>query len=369
MKILHISGAKGWGGNEQQIIYIVPQLNELNVENIVYGINNSVLQQECNKVKIPFIDVKTRKLNKYINYKHLAKTIKEFKPDIVHLHTSDSLMFFLVSHLIYRFKTKLIFSKKGVGVSGSFLSKLKYNNNSFDSIICVSKMVQDSFGKTLNASTLKKTVVINDSVSLSILNNTSSINIRELYNIPKEKFIVGNIANHTNAKDLYTLIDVLAELKHNFKRKDIVFIQVGEFSKKTDRLKQYAIDKRVFKDIVFMDKVKNASSLNTQFDVFLLTSQREGGPTSLLEAMLIGIPVVSTKVGVVSDIIIDGENGFIADIKDSKSLANKTALLLDNKDLQKQFSEKGKVIIKEQFTAKYIAQKTLEEYQKVVAKN
>ncbi|MFT5752827.1 MAG: glycosyltransferase involved in cell wall biosynthesis [Flavobacterium sp.] len=369
MKILHISGAKGWGGNEQQIIYIVPQLNELNVENIVYGINNSVLQQECNKVKIPFIDVKTRKLNKYINYKHLAKTIKEFKPDIVHLHTSDSLMFFLVSHLIYRFKTKLIFSKKGVGVSGSFLSKLKYNNNSFDSIICVSKMVQDSFGKTLNASTLKKTVVINDSVSLSILNNTSSINIRELYNIPKEKFIVGNIANHTNAKDLYTLIDVLAELKHNFKRKDIVFIQVGEFSKKTDRLKQYAIDKRVFKDIVFMDKVKNASSLNTQFDIFLLTSQREGGPTSLLEAMLISIPVVSTKVGVVSDIIIDGENGFIAKIKDSKSLAEKVQLLLDNKELQNQFSEKGKVIIKEQFTAKYIAQKTLEEYQKVVAKN
>jgi hypothetical protein len=117
-------------------------------------------------------------------------------------------MFFLVSNLIYRFKTKLIFSKKGVGVSGSFLSKLKYNNNSFDSIICVSKMVQDSFGKTLNASTLKKTVVINDSVSLSILNNTSSINIRELYNIPKEKFIVGNIANHTNAKT-DTLIDVL----------------------------------------------------------------------------------------------------------------------------------------------------------------
>ena len=106
-------------------------------------------------------------------------------------------------------------------------------------------------------------------VSLNILNESSKINIRELYNIPKEKFIVGNIANHTNAKDLYTLINVLAELKHNFKRKDIVFIQVGEFSKKTDRLKQYAIDKKVFKDIVFMDKVKNASSLNTQFDAFL----------------------------------------------------------------------------------------------------
>lgn len=369
MKILHISGAKGWGGNEQQIIYIVPQLNELNVENIVYGINNSVLKEECSKVNIPFFGCNTKKLNKFSNYKHLANIIKIQQPDIVHLHTSDSVMFFLLTNLIYRFKAKLIFSKKGVGVSGSFLSKLKYNNKRIDSIICVSKMVQDSFGKTLNEETLKKTVVINDSVSLNILGESSKIDIRELYNIPKEKFIIGNIANHTNAKDLYTLIDVLAELKHNFNRKDIVFIQVGEFSKKTDRLKQYAIDKKVFKDIVFMDKIKNASSLNTQFDAFLLTSQREGGPTSLLEAMLIGIPVVSTKVGVVSDIIIDGENGFMAEIKDSKSLAEKTVQLLNSKELQKQFSEKGEAIIKEQFTAKYIAQKTLEEYQKVVAKN
>lgn len=369
MKILHISGAKGWGGNEQQIIYIVPKLNELKVENIVYGINNSILQNECNKLNIPFIGVTTRKLNKFSNYKHLAQVIKNNKPDIVHLHTSDSLMFFLISNLIYKFKTKLIFSKKGVGVSGSILSKLKYNNTRLDSIICVSKMVQDSFGKTLNKSTFKKTVVINDCVSLNILNNKSFINIRELYNIPEDKFIVGNIANHTNAKDLFTLIEVLAELKHNLKRNDIVFIQVGEFSKKTDSLKKYAIDKKVFKDIVFMDKIKNASSLNTQFDAFLLTSQREGGPTSLLEAMLIGIPVVSTKVGVVSDIVIDGENGFISDIKDCKSLAKKIAQLLDNKNLQKQFSEKGKAIIEEQFTAKFIAQKTLDEYQKIVTKN
>ncbi|MFC4739724.1 glycosyltransferase family 4 protein [Flavobacterium ponti] len=367
MKILHISGAKGWGGNEQQIIYIVPQLNELNVENIVYGINNSVLQDECNKVNIPFVSCKKRKLNKYSNYKHLATTIKHHKPDIVHLHTSDSLMFFLMSNLIYRFNVKLVFSKKGVGVSGSILSKLKYNSKRLDSIICVSKMVQDSFGQTLNKMTLSKTVVINDSVSLNILNESSKISIRKLYNIPNEKFIVGNIANHTNAKDLFTLIDVLAELKHNLKRDDIVFIQVGEFSKKTDTLKQYAIEKKVFKDIVFMDKIKNASSLNSQFDCFLLTSQREGGPTSLLEAMLIGVPVVSTKVGVVSDIIIDGENGFISEIKDSKSLAEKTVQLLDNRDLQNKFSEKGKAIMREQFTAKYIAQKTLEEYQKLVA--
>lgn len=369
MKILHISGAKGWGGNEQQIIYIVPQLNKLNVENVVFGINNSVLQDECNKINVPFIAIKTKKLKNFSNYKHLANVIKDYKPDVVHLHTSDSLMFFLFANLLYSFKTKLIFSKKGIGTSGSFLSKLKYNHKRIDAIICVSKMVQNSFGKILNKETFHKTAVVNDCVSLDILEKPSKINIRNLYNIPKEKYIVGNIANHTNAKDLFTLIDVLVEIIHNFKRDDIVVIQVGEFSSITDSLKQYAIEKKVYKNIVFMDKVKNASSLNTQFDCFLLTSQREGGPTSLLEAMLIGIPVVTTNVGIVSDIIIDGENGYVAAIKDSKSLAKKTQILIDNKVLQNQFSAKGKAIIKEKLTAKYIAQKTLEEYEKVIAIN
>ena len=54
MKILHISGAKGWGGNEQQIIYILPKLNALGVQNIVCGLKNSVLEKECEKNNISF---------------------------------------------------------------------------------------------------------------------------------------------------------------------------------------------------------------------------------------------------------------------------------------------------------------------------
>jgi glycosyltransferase involved in cell wall biosynthesis len=254
-----------------------------------------------------------------------------------------------------------------MGVSGSFLSKLKYNNSQLDSIICVSRSVQNSFGKILSPKNREKIVVVNDCVSLDVLNYNAAIDIRKLYNIPESKFIIGNIANHTNAKDLYTLIDVLYELKNRVNREDIVFIQIGEYSKITDQLKQYATDKKVLRNIVFMGEVKNASSLNTQFDAFLLTSQREGGPTSLLEAMLLQVPVVSTKVGIVSDILIDGENGFVTDVKDSKSLAKKIQLLLDNKDLQVQFKQKGNKIIKESLTAKSIAQKTFGEYQRVLS--
>ena len=96
MKILHISDAKGWGGNEQQMIYLMPSLNKLNIDNIVFGIKESVLQDECRINNIAFIAAKTKKINKLKNYWYLANVIKNHKPDIVHLHTSNSLMFFLL---------------------------------------------------------------------------------------------------------------------------------------------------------------------------------------------------------------------------------------------------------------------------------
>ena len=206
MKIVHISGANGWGGNEQQILYIIPELEKLNVENVVFGIENSILQQQCLENSIPFIPVKDRKLNKRKNYSFLSKTIKDYRPDIVHLHTSDSLTFFMVAKILYSLKVRAVFSKKGMGVSGSFLSTIKYNYVGINSIICVSKKVQESFGQILSNKNKAKTVVIHDCVSLEIKNLKSTLNLREKYNISSDSFIVGNIANHSAAKDLFTLL-------------------------------------------------------------------------------------------------------------------------------------------------------------------
>jgi L-malate glycosyltransferase len=369
MKILHVSGARGWGGNEQQIIYIVPKLNQLGVQNYVFGLDNSVLQKECLQAEIAFVGLQKKKLNKFSNFSAFAHTLKTQNPDIIHLHTSDSLTFFYFFSLFNKVKAKIIFSKKGIGESGSYLSKLKYNSRKLDSIICVSKNVQDSFGKVLNKRTKSKTVVINDCVSLDIIKNTSNLELRKLYNISANKYLVGNIANHTSAKDLQTLINVMKFFKEVFNRHDIVFVQIGEFSSKTDELKQYALESSVGDNFIFLDKIEKASSLITQFDAFLLTSQREGGPTSLLEAILMKTPVISTNVGVVSDIIVDGENGYIADVKNHYELAKKTLLLLQNTGLQKQFVDKSYEIINNFFTSDYIAEKTFREYERVLAVN
>ena len=117
--------------------------------------------------------------------------------------------------------------------------------------------------------------------------------------------------------------------------------------------------------IIFTGKIKDAYTLNSQFDIFLLTSQREGGPTSVLEAMLMDIPVVTTDVGVIPDIISDGENGFISAVKDYKDLALKIEILLNNTELKNKFIKSSKFKISTEFDALSIAKKTKEEYEKV----
>lgn len=367
MKVLHISGAKGWGGNEQQMIYLFPELRLLGVENIVFGVKDSKLQQECNKIGIEFLEAKDTKLNKIINYRFLNEIVKNVKPDLIHLHTSDSLTVYTISNIIYKLNTKTVFSKKGMGSNSSFLSKLKYNYKGIDSIICVSKSVQRDLGKILNQEAKKKTVVVHDCVSIEIQSLNSSINLREAYNILFHSKIVGNIANHSNAKDLPTFINTVEVIIKDFKRNDIVFLQVGEFTKNTLHLKELVKEKGIENHIIFTDKIENASSIVNQFNVFLMTSQREGGPTSVLESMLIGVPVVSTNVGVVSEIIEDGKNGFIAPVKNYKLLAEKLLMILDNIDLQFSFSKKSKEMIVSNFTASIIANMTRKEYLKIIS--
>ncbi len=57
-------------------------------------------------------------------------------------------------------------------------------------------------------------------------------------------------------------------------------------------------------------------------DVCLVTSRQEGGPKAVLESMSSGVPLVSTRVGQATELVVDGENGLLADVDDVDALAS-----------------------------------------------
>ena len=368
MKILHISGARSWGGNEQQLVEMIPVLNKYNIVNYVFGVNFSPLSEYCNKHNINFIACKKNKLNTVINYKFLLRTVQEFKPDVIHLHTSDSVTLYVVSDLLYNLKTPTVFSKKGVGSKVSVLSKIKYNYKNIHKIICVSEIVKAHFKEVLSFKNHHKLCIVYDGVKKASLDIKAEINLFEKCELEENVKIIGNIANHTQAKDLVTFVKTLHILVNKKKVKNIHFIQIGSFSKKTKELKQLVEEYKLKDFISFLGFTENASLLIPQFDVFLMTSVREGGPTSVLEAFSKKVSVVSTKVGVVIEAVNDGENGFLAAIGNANQLADKVETLINNDELQKEFSEKSYQLYLQLFTIESLGINTLKIYKEVLGK-
>ena len=72
-------------------------------------------------------------------------------------------------------------------------------------------------------------------------------------------------------------------------------------------------------------------------DLLVLTSLNEGTPLAIIEAMASGVPVVSTAVGGVPDIVIDGENGYTCDANDDEEMCKKIESILTNTELNSTF--------------------------------
>ncbi len=97
-------------------------------------------------------------------------------------------------------------------------------------------------------------------------------------------------------------------------------------------------------------------------DVFVLPSRYEGLSTSLLEAMACGIPVVATRVGGNSELIVDGENGFLVEPDDPEDLADKISLILSDENLARRLGSAGRRIVEDAYSWDVVIQRYLRIY-------
>ena len=94
-------------------------------------------------------------------------------------------------------------------------------------------------------------------------------------------------------------------------------------------------------------------------DVYLLSSIHEGFGIVLQEAMQVGLPIVATNNGGQVDLIKDGKNGFLVNVNDYESMANKISYLLRNKSIRESFKKENKKMV-DKFKLENVARQYLE---------
>jgi glycosyltransferase involved in cell wall biosynthesis len=163
---------------------------------------------------------------------------------------------------------------------------------------------------------------------------------------------LGNVSKEKGVWEVLKAYQVLFGQK-GFK--NLRCVMAGEGSE-LKRLKEQAKDQGL--DIEFPGYVRGKQKIEAfkNAHVYVFPSVHgEGMPTSVLEAMAFGLPVITTRVGGVPDFFEDGKMGFFLDSRDPEHIAEKVRYLLDRPELMQQMSKYNFEYAKEHFYASKVA--------------
>lgn len=118
--------------------------------------------------------------------------------------------------------------------------------------------------------------------------------------------------------------------------------------------------------VVFLGNEKNIEGLLAQSDVFILLSDWEGFPLSILEAMRSGLPVIASDVGGVNEAVKHGENGFLINRNDARQLHQMIKALLESPMLRIEMGKTSRENFERQFTFEQMLTKTDAYYKGIV---
>ena len=157
---------------------------------------------------------------------------------------------------------------------------------------------------------------------------------------------------------LLKTLQKLQSLKWNVR-----FVGEGPLLKKSmDYVKEHGLSERV----EFLGNRNDVSRLLLDSDLFILLSDWEGLPLSILEAMRSGLPIIASDVGGVNEVVLDSVNGYLIPKNAEDELIQKVKHLLANPKLRYEMGKKGRRIFETNFTFNKMLDETDAYYEKIL---
>ena len=366
MNILHISAVKNWGGGEKHVENLYLELRRIapEVTSHILCVANSKFHQKLKEANIPSFQAP---LDLKVDPRYIFKIIqlcKKLEIDIIHIHDPTALTLVVMADKFTNLPPFIFSKKTSFPIKDRKQTLFKYNYPKLRRILCVSKETHRI--SALNLDNVQRLKTIYHGTRLDDKSTSTPFLLREHLNIPIEMKIVGTIGNHIRAKHLETWVETISELINKRGRRDLFFVQIGDFTDRTPDLKARIKELGLEKHVAILGFTPQASNFIPQFDLLLVTSQSEGIPQVIYEAFYHKVPVVSTEVGGIPEIITHGYNGLLAPKWDGATLASNIIKILEQPELVDRFIDRSYKSLIENFSTERMARKTLEQYEQVV---
>ncbi len=185
------------------------------------------------------------------------------------------------------------------------------------------------------------------------------------YNLPTDKFLVFCVGQFINRKGRWIFLDAAKKLLSQ--NRNMAFIWISNSKPSSEDLKK-AENYGLGKDFILMTSDQIGEERIDLFTimrlahVFVLPSYLEGLPLSLLEAMALGIPSISTNINGIPEAVKHLETGYLIEAGNSEALKNAIIKLKDDIDLREKLSKNGREFVLRNFNEAEVANIAVKKY-------
>lgn len=293
----------------------------------------------------------------------MVDVVKYEKLDIIHVH-------YAIPHASAAFMAKQILKTEGidipyvttlhgtditlVGRQPSFEPVITFCINESDAVTAVSDSLKRDTLKHFNIE--NEITVVPNFISLDKKRSDTKIN-RNMYASDDER-IVCHVSNFRKVKRVEDVIRVFAAA---IKKVPSKLLFVGDGPERYS-CEQLCRELSLCEHILFLGKIRDTSDVLAICDAFLLPSETESFGLAALEAMSMGVPVVSSNSGGIPEVNKHGFSGYLSDVGDVEDMAQNLVHILDSKNLST-FSENALIQ-----AAEFTISKVLPMYEDIYTK-
>ncbi len=332
--IIHFFPTFGLGGQQRRFAELIGQFNAPMHHHVIsltdeHDAKDLIADQE--QLKITTLSLEKMPLTSFANLQKLRKLFREHTPDLICTYNWGAIEAVIASHSLPFFASKTGFLHFEDGFGPDESPTIQNPKRIFARRILLRNRIVIVPSKTLENIAMEQWQLLRENIRY-VPNgiDTERFLVSGRDYSQKPPVVVGTVGAFRKEKNLHKLISLFDRKTSNNAAKLYIYGDGPEMESLTDAAQNTA----THNDIFLPGSTAHPEREYKKFDIFVLTSDTEQMPISLIEAMMAGLPVVSTRVGDVMDMVSEENRPFICSVDDDNLLLESLERLIDDPQLR-----------------------------------